>query len=173
MIKDTNDPGKNLDQLERATTAALKSVSRNQTYKSHVMRDSVLHAALLRGVSRYIGGETRSECLQQAAHLHARGFLTILDYMGEAVSERKTVEQIVVEFEALIDAVASTPAGCAISPDLSHIGLSIDSDLALQNATRLAKRAKAVGVEIMLNMEDSTLTDKILGVHRRLCEQFE
>jgi len=151
----------------------LKSVSRNQTYKLHVMRDPVLHSALLRGVSRYIGGEKRSECLEKAAHLHTRGFLTILDYMGETISEKKTVEQIVVEFEALIDAVAETPQGCAISPDLSHIGLSIDSDLALQNATRLAKRAKALGVEIMLNMEDSTLTDKILNVHCRLCEQFD
>jgi len=173
MIKDTYDSRRNLDQLEQATTAALKSVSRNQTYKSHVMRDPVLHSALLRGVSRYIGGETRSECLRQAAHLNARGFLTILDYMGETISEKKTAEQIVLEFEALIDAVASSPAGCAISPDLSHIGLSIHSDLALQNATRLAKRAKAVGVEIMLNMEDSKLTDEILNVHRRLCEQFD
>lgn len=173
MIPETNDTSESLHQLERRAATALKSVSRNQTYKSQVLRDAVLHATLLRGVSRYIGGETRSECLGQAARLHEHGFLTILDYMGETIAETKTVEKIVAEFEALIDAVAGTPSGRAISPDLSHIGLSIDSELALQNARRLAKRAKAANVEIMLNMEDSTLTDKILTVHRQLCEQFD
>ena len=173
MIMETNDASENLHQLELRTAVALKSVSRNQAYKSHVLQDSVLHATLLRGVSRYIGGETRSECLRQAARLHAHGFLTILDYMGETIAETKTVEEIVVEFEGLIDAIAGTPSGRAISPDLSHIGLSIHSALALQNARRLAKRAKAAEVEIMLNMEDSTLTDEILAVHRQLCEQFD
>lgn len=170
MLSDPNDSS---ERLEQRTAAALKSVSRNQAYKSHILQDSLLHAALLRGVSRYIGGETRKACLSQAAQLHARGFLTILDYMGETIGETKTVEEIVVEFEALIDGVAGTSAGRAISPDLSHIGLSINSSLALQNAMRLAKRAKSAGVELMLNMEDSSLTDEILAVHRQLCEQFD
>lgn len=172
-MADRNDPRENLRQLEQRTAAALKAVSRNQTYKSYVLQDPVLHAALLRAVSRYIGGETRSECLRQAAQLQTLGFLTILDYMGETIGESKTVEEIVVEFEALIDAVAAMPAARAISPDLSHIGLSVNSSLALQNARRLAKRAKNAGVEIMLNMEDSTHTNEILAVHRQLCEQFD
>jgi len=170
MLKDTSE---NWDELARGTTAVLKKVSRSQVFKSHVMRDPILHAALLRGVTRYIGGETRSECLQRVAQLHAQGFCTIVDYMGETISEARTVEQIVLEFEALIDAVAGTPAGRAISPDLSHIGLAVSPELALKNATRLAKRAKAVGVEVMLNMEDSTRTDAIIDAHRRLCEQFD
>ena len=170
MVKDTSE---NRDELALHTTTVLKKVSRNQIFKTHVMRDAILHAALLRGVTRYIGGETRSECLQRVAQLHAQGFLTIVDYMGETISETRTVEQIIVELEELIKVVAGAPAGRAISLDLSHIGLVISPELALKNATRLANRAKAVGVEIMLNMEDSTLTDAIIDTHRRLCREFD
>src|SRR5262245_50075647 len=161
------------EELEQGAATALKRVSRHQTYKSQVMRDPALHAVLLRAVSRFIGGETRSQCLQRVAELHARGFLTIVDYMGETTVEAKTVEQIAIEFEMLIDAVANLPAGRAVSIDLSHIGLAIDSQLALKNAARLAKRAEGAGVEIMLNMEDSTRTKAILDIHRRLCERFD
>ena len=83
MVKDTSE---NRDELALHTTTVLKKVSRNQIFKTHVMRDAILHAALLRGVTRYIGGETRSECLQRVAQLHAHGFLTIVDYMGETIS---------------------------------------------------------------------------------------
>jgi proline dehydrogenase len=172
MLTNANGSTENRGTLERETTAALKKVSRNQSYKAHVMRDPILHAALLRGVHRYIGGETRGECLQRAAELQAQDFLTIIDYVGETIADAKNVEQIVVEFEALIDAVAASPSGRAISPDLSHIGLAISSELALKNAARLAKRAKAAGVEVMLNMEESTRTQAILDTHRQLCEEF-
>lgn len=161
------------ETLEKLASAALKGVSRNQAYKSYVLRDPVLHSVLLRGVSRYIGGETQRECLLRSEELHQQGFRTILDFMGESIGDAAPVERVMLEFEQLIDAVAASPSGRAISPDLSHIGLGLDLDFALQNAARLAKRAKAMSVEIMLNMEESTRTAEILEIHRCLCRQFD
>ncbi len=53
-----------------------------------------------------------------------------------------------------------------ISFDLSHIGLSIDPELAYQNLMEMAKVAQSQGLSLMISMEESAKTDQILAIYK-------
>jgi len=157
----------------RAAIDALRQISRNETYKACVQETPVLRRVLLRAVSRFIGGETFSECLQVASELHQRGIATAIDYMGESTRDRERAAMVTREFLRVIDTLADRGAAASISPDLSHLGMAIDPQLAYENAKVLAGAAREAGSEVILNMEGSDRTETILAIHRQLCERYD
>lgn len=163
----TNEPG------AKAAIDALRQISRNETYKARVLETPVLRRVLLRAVSRFIGGETFSECLLVARGLHERGIATAIDYMGESTRDRERAALVTREFLRVIETLAARGAAASISPDLSHLGMAIDPQLAYENAAVLAGAAREAGSEVMLNMEGSDRTETILAIHRQLCERYE
>ncbi|WP_308860192.1 proline dehydrogenase family protein [Paenibacillus endoradicis] len=54
-----------------------------------------------------------------------------------------------------------------MSFDLSHIGLSIDEELAFKQLASLAERAQPAGIELFISMEESAKTEAILAVYKR------
>jgi proline dehydrogenase len=59
-----------------------------------------------------------------------------------------------------------------ISLDLSHIGLSIDAELAMEHLCQLAEEANIRGYSIMISMEESAKTDAILDMYTRTTERY-
>jgi proline dehydrogenase len=157
----------------QAAVDALRQISRNETYKARVLETPVLRRVLLRAVSRFIGGETFSECLQVARDLHQRGIATAIDYMGESTRDRERAALVTREFLRVIETLANRGAAASISPDLSHLGMAIDPQLAYENAAALAGAARDAGSEVILNMEGSDRTETILAIHRALCERYD
>jgi proline dehydrogenase len=93
-----------------------------------------------------------------------------VEYMGENCREP---QRAVEETGTFLAAARLLPPGCSISLDLSHIGLAVDEELALANASRIALATAATGREMMISAEGSDRTDAVLALHRALCERFD
>jgi proline dehydrogenase len=157
----------------RVVIATLRRISRNEEYKARVLGNPLLRRVLLRAVSRFIGGEEFAECVPVARALHQRGIATAIDYMGESTRDRQRAALVTREFLQVIETFADRGSAASISPDLSHLGMAIDPQLAYENARVLANAAFDAGTEVMLNMEGSDRTEAILSIHRRLCERYD
>ncbi|MBA4495938.1 proline dehydrogenase family protein [Paenactinomyces guangxiensis] len=151
---------------------ALKSIARDQQIKKYIQQSSDLYPLLLRAANRFVSGETREEGIKKALELSARGYMVSLEYIGE---NTKTIDDCVYaknEFLALIKEAGSQLTETTVSLDLSHIGLSVDSDLAYKHIDELAREAKRLNVSIMISMEEAAKTDKILDVYKKVSEYY-
>ena len=161
-----------LDPIQQRAAEALRRIARNTDYKEYVIRTPLLHDVLLKPVSRFIGGEKLAECMDVAATLHRQGFATSIDHMGENARDRETARSATKEFLRLVHVIAEKKLESAVSLDLSHIGLAVAPELAYEDLSVLAREAAAAGIEVMLNMEESSRTSLILETHARLCEKY-
>lgn len=162
---------KNIGTAEAA--GALRHISRNESFKSYVLSTPGLHDLLLKAVSRFIGGESLTECLPKARALGSLGLSLAVDYMGESTRDRATAEHATDEFLRVIEALRESSKSIFLSPDLSHLGLLVDPELAYRNIARLAEAALDVKGEVIINMEGSDRTDAILEMHKRVCQRYE
>jgi len=153
--------------------AALRHISRNESFKSYVLETPGLHDLLLKAVRRFIGGESLADCLPIARALGKLGFGLAVDYMGESTRDRRTAEQATDEFLRVIQALREDSEGLFLSPDLSHLGLLVDPELAHNNIASLAEAARDAKGEVIINMEGTDRTDTILEMHKRVCQRYE
>lgn len=153
--------------------AALRRIARDEKLKSHIESDPALFNLLLRGARRYIGGVDLPECLQTLKSLNAKGMLATADYMGESTRDEDKARIETQHFISLSQAIKTQQLRSSVSLDLSHIGLSISQDLALENTRLIAAATRDAGQELIISMEGSERTDEILDTHAKLCDEFE
>lgn len=163
------DAGRDLPALAAAT---LRQIARDERVKSYIEHDPVLFPLLLRAARRYIGGTTRAECLETVERLNAAGHAATVDYMGESTRDAALAEREADEFVELAADIKRCGLNSSLSLDLSHIGLAVAPQLALENARRIAAAARDIGTELIISMEGSERTDAILEVFRALCAEF-
>ncbi|MBI2641177.1 proline dehydrogenase family protein [Candidatus Roizmanbacteria bacterium] len=159
-------------QLKRVVQA-LRRISRNEKIKVYLLQNPPFYKTVLNEAMRFIGGETLDECFQTAEKIIEKGHAFTVDFMGESTRDEKTAKVVTKEFLRVIEKIKKTSANASISLDLSHLGMMIDKDLALENASKLAQKAKESGIEIMISMEGTDRTDNILGLHKKLCKKFD
>lgn len=152
---------------------ALRKMARDESLKARIENDPVLFGLAKRAAGRYIGGSTLAECIHTIKAVNANGHAATADYMGESTREESKAASETTHFLELIEAINSLALNCTISLDLSHIGLAIDPALGVENATKVARAARAIGREVIISMEGSERTDATLAAHAKLCEQFD
>jgi proline dehydrogenase len=153
--------------------AALRRIARDEKLKAHIESDPALFNLLLRAARRYIGGVELIECTQTIKALNAQGILTTADYMGESTRTEAKARAETQHFLNLVQAIKDQRLRSGVSLDLSHIGLSIDQNLALENTRRIAVATHDAGLELMISMEGSERTDAILDTHAKLGAEFD
>ncbi|KAA9375083.1 proline dehydrogenase [Microbispora cellulosiformans] len=156
---------------ETSVTAAqvLRGLALDEDLKRRVPVDPVLGPLARRVARRFVAGESLEAALERVTEVLASGHRANLEYMGESCRDAR---RAVAETDAFVDAAMRLAPGCSVSLDLSHIGLAVDEDLALDNATRVAEATEGAARELMISAEGSGRTDAVLSVHRRLCERF-
>lgn len=90
------------------------------------------------------------------------GYRTSLEYIGENTMDRAACQAAAEELKTMIRELNG--AGDRVCFDLSHIGLSVDTDLAYRLLTELAEEARRAEAELLISMEESAKTDRILDV---------
>ncbi|MDH2391795.1 proline dehydrogenase family protein [Streptomyces sp. HNM0663] len=148
----------------------LRALALDEKLKWQVPEDPLLGPVVRRVARRYVAGQSLDDALDRVTDVLARGHRANAEYMGESCRDP---ERAVAETDVFVDAARRLPAGCSVSLDLSHIGLAVDEELALENATRIARAAADTGREMVISAEGSDRTDAVLAVHRRLCERFD
>jgi proline dehydrogenase len=89
------------------------------------------------------------------------------------VTHRDQTVQTREQYLATIDAIAASglPANISVKP--TAVGLAIDPALALENCAAICTRAKAHGMFVRLDMENSPYTEATVRLALALRERFE
>nr|WP_106779262.1 proline dehydrogenase family protein [Lysinibacillus timonensis] len=153
-------------------TQALKSIARNEHIKSYIQGSKELYPILLKAAQRFVTGEQREEGIVTAKELIAKGYLTSLEYIGENITDIEECRKAKNEFLSLIEEMSSFSMKQTVSLDLSHIGLSINPEIAYIHLLEIAEKASLHGITLMISAEESSKTNHILDIYKKTTEQY-
>ncbi|MBN3786595.1 L-proline dehydrogenase [Burkholderia sp. Ac-20353] len=121
--------------------------------------------SLIRKIScRYIAGATLADALNRVRSLHAAGYLTTLDVLGETASSPAEVEAVTREYLALIDALHVDGVRTELSIKPSALGLLFDDAGCKTQVLRILDVATRYGVTACIDMEDVNCTQRSLDL---------
>src|SRR5699024_5280775 len=104
--------------------------------------------------------------------LITKGYRISLEFIGENTVSREACVKAKNEFLKLIQTCGKQGLSARISFDLSHIGLAVDSELAVENLLEMAKEAHAHGLSLMTSADESRNTEHVLSVHTRVVTEY-
>ena len=145
---------------------ALKKAALNEEAKRFVLEDARLFAVLKKAANRYIGGETLHEAVASIRQLNREGYAVTTDFMGESIRNEQDAHDATREFIDLARTVRQHQLNCSLSLDLSHIGLLVSDELVRHNLASICAEASAASQEVIISMEGTDRTDKILDIYR-------
>ncbi|HKZ42409.1 MAG TPA: proline dehydrogenase family protein [Candidatus Hodarchaeales archaeon] len=120
----------------------------------------------------YIAGDSMQKAIQKVDTLWKEGNASTVDLLGEAVSTREEVEEMVQIYRKLIDSLTGREDFASISIKLSAMGVNISKEYCIENLRKILTSARENGIKVTLDMEDSSLTDVTLQVYRELHFDF-
>ena len=120
------------------------------------------------GVSRFVAGETLPEVLAATRTLRRDGLESILDLLGEFVDTEAGAAAMTGEVLSTLDALQHEPGEDYMSVKPTQLGLGVSFGLGLDNARRVAQRAREVGAQLCLDMENAPYVDGTLKLFRTL-----
>jgi proline dehydrogenase len=147
--------------LRRAILGAADSPSVRRFVRRHGMR---------LGASRFVAGDTLEECVRVLRALNSRGFAANTTLLGEAIGDAAGALEATRSYEEILQRLADERLEANVSLKLTHLGLSLDEELAYANVEALAERAAALGNFVRIDMEESRHTDSTLRIYRGLRE---
>lgn len=152
---------------------ALRRLALNEGAKAYILEHPELYRPLYLAAERFIGGDTLEACIESAASINAAGHALTIDFMGESVRDAAQAAAAREEFLRVIAVIVERGLNASVSLDLSHLGLLIDRQRCLDNASAVAHAAADAGLEVMISAEGPERTDAVLELHgvlNRACE---
>jgi proline dehydrogenase len=158
--------------LRMMATNALKSIARSEQIKTYIQESKDLNPLIFRAAQRFVAGENRDEAISEAFELISKGYFVSMECIGENTRTNQECEAAKNEFLQLARTVGEAGLQTTISLDLSHIGMTVDPELAYGHLVELAREAVQYGITIMIGAEDSAKTDMILKLYKRINEIY-
>ena len=121
-------------------------------------------AVVRRIASRYVAGETLEEALALVRSLNAEGCKATLDVLGEDVTRPDETEATVIEYERALADIAARGLDSNISVKLTALGLKLDPAHCRRQFARIVEAAKAHGIFVRIDMEDSPVTEETIRI---------
>ena len=149
---------------ERALRSSLLWLSRRRSLGRLATRLPVTRSM----VARFVAGESLGEALVALERLHAAGFRTTVDVLGEAVTSVGDARAAADAYLETLDALADRGLDRNVSVKLSQMGLEIDRDACRDNVRRILERAGDHEAFVRIDMEDHATTDATLELWREL-----
>ena len=148
---------------------------------SSIPRATILHAADSRrlcgfvqghgmrlGAARFVAGETLDQCIAALRRLNDAGLHANTTLLGEATLDEAGAADVVAEYEQILERLAAERLRANVALKLTHLGLSLDEELAYTNIERLVAHAGRLGTFIRIDMEQSEFVDATLRIYERL-----
>ena len=132
------------------------------------MRRVVSRYGFRLGAKRFVAGESEEEFLDVAKTVNAQGFAVACGILGEGVANAGEARVAADQYCALLRTFAEQRIDANVAFKLTHVGLDIDRDLALENAMRIAQAAQETGNTMRLDMEQSKYVDATLSIYSQL-----
>ena len=119
-------------------------------------------------VARFVAGETLDAALPALERLHAAGFRTSVDILGEAVESEDAARAAAASYVAAIPVLETHGLDINVSIKLSQMGLGVSPELVRENVARILTAASGAGGFVRIDMEDHTTTDATFALWREL-----
>ena len=120
------------------------------------------------GAARFVAGETLDQCVAVLRQLNDAGLHANTTLLGEAIEDAAGVAAVVSEYEQILERLVAEGLRANVALKLTHLGLSLDEELAYANVDRLVSRAQRLGTSIRIDMEQSAFVDATLRIYERL-----
>lgn len=130
-------------------------------------------AVVRRIASRYVAGETLEEALALVRSLNAEGCKATLDVLGEDVTRPDETEATVIEYERALADIAARGLDSNISVKLTALGLKLDPAHCRRQFARIVEAAKAHGIFVRIDMEDSPVTEETIRIFFEFLEVYD
>jgi proline dehydrogenase len=168
------------DRRARSRKQAELSLS---TTANGLLRSGILHAAdssrvrsfmgkhgMRLGASKFVAGVTLDDCVLVLRRLTAQGLHANTTLLGEAVHDGAEAEAVATEYERILERLAAERLPVNVALKLTHLGLSLDEELAYANVARVVDTAQRLGIFLRIDMEQSSVLEGTLRIYRRLRE---
>jgi len=122
------------------------------------------------GAARFVAGETLDDAVPVLRRLNDDGLLTNTTLLGEGVRDEAETRAVVAAYREVLDRIDAEELRTNVALKLTHLGLTIDEELAQRNLTELVAHAAALGNFVRIDMEESRHVDSTLRIYRHLRE---
>lgn len=153
--------------LERPLRTAIFAAA-----NSSLVRKGVSRYGMRLGARRFVAGENIAEFMPVAREVGRRGFAVAATLLGESVHDVAETREVAAEYRRLLEAFAREKLDANVAFKLTHVGLDIDLELALENAATIAAVARETGNTFRMDMEQSRYVDSTLAIYRELQRRY-
>lgn len=122
---------------------------------------------------KYIAGESIADMVRAVKELNAEGAMCTVDVLGEFTTKLEQSAETVEEYQRAIAAIEREKLDCNVSIKLTAFGLSIDGAKCRDNVRAVLSAAKARGMFVRFDMEDTPYTTKTLDLLREMRREFD
>ena len=151
-----------------ATVSSLPRTAILRAAESPFLQRLVRRYGMRLGAARFVAGETLDECVAVLRELNAAGLRANTTLLGEAILDPDGAARVAAEYEHVLDRLAAEQLRANVALKLTHLGLSLDEDLAASNLERVVARAGTLGSFVRIDMEQSEYVDATLSIYERL-----
>ncbi|HJU37140.1 MAG TPA: proline dehydrogenase family protein [Gaiellaceae bacterium] len=120
------------------------------------------------GAARFVAGETFDDAVPALRRLNDSGLLTNTTLLGEGVRDEVETRAVVAAYRDVLDRIHAEGLRTNVALKLTHLGLSIDEELAHRNVGGLVEHAAQSGNFLRIDMEESRHVDATLRIYRAL-----
>ena len=120
---------------------------------------------------KYIAGTTLEEAVNTIKNLNSIGQKVTLDILGEHTKSIEECNDITDNYIRILKEINKSKLDCNISVKPSHIGSDINSNIVLENFSKIQGAANKFDNFIRLDMESSKITDLTIEVYNNLLKK--
>ena len=114
----------------------------------------------------YVAGEDIQSVIEIVKKLNNNGFSTTIDILGEHVHSETEANNVLNQYTKLIQSISKNSLDSTISIKLTHLGLSLNEELAKKNILELAHYGNKDNIGITIDMENSIYTSITLDLFK-------
>ncbi|MFQ5663401.1 MAG: proline dehydrogenase family protein [Terriglobia bacterium] len=122
---------------------------------------------------RFIGGERLEDGLRVAAELNSKGLLTMLNRLGENVTDRRAAEEAFESYRQILQELSKRAIDTSISIKPTQLGLDFAPELCRELTERLVKEAAGLNNFVEIDMEGSSTTEATVALFEAVRRQHQ
>ncbi|MDG6906967.1 MAG: proline dehydrogenase family protein [Nitrososphaerota archaeon] len=121
---------------------------------------------------QWIAGETIADGIERTREANTRGFLGLLNLLGEHAREKEHIDSTVKEYAKLLEQISESKVNSQISIKPTQFGMSLDDDLCITNYVSVAETCHSFDNWLWIDMEDSAFTEKTIALYKNVLSNY-
>ncbi len=121
---------------------------------------------------KYVAGTTLDDAIRVTKELNAKGILTTIDVLGEAITNLDEAREEQKACMRVLEAIEAHGLNANLSIKPTSLGLAIDKAVCYELVGELVAKAKEMNNFVRIDMEDSPYTDLTFELYKKLREKY-